>query len=330
MYFTPEAQTQILANFHFALREDGFLFLGKSEVLSRGRDLFEAVDLKRRVFAKVPHGDGAGRRRATSARRSLDAAPVESTIVRDAGLRRRRRRRRSSSTATGRLALANLQARMQFGLAQRDLGRPIQDLELSFRPVELRSRIEQAYADGHAVVAPRRRVAAADDETRYLDVQVAPLRRRTGERRRRRHHVHRRHALPAPAGALQEARHDAETAYEELQATVEELETTNEELQSTNEELETTNEELQSTNEELETMNEELAVDERGARDDERRAPPAHATSSTTANAFLESILGEPRRRRSSSTASCACRRGTTALASSGACAPTRPSASTS
>ena len=58
--------------------------------------------------------------------------------------------------------------------------------------------------------------------------------------------------------ALQEAKREVETAYEELQATVEELETTNEELQSTNEELETTNEELQSTNEELETMNEEL------------------------------------------------------------------------
>ena len=57
---------------------------------------------------------------------------------------------------------------------------------------------------------------------------------------------------------LNRARHDLETAYEELQSTNEELETTNEELQSTVEELETTNEELQSTNEELETMNEEL------------------------------------------------------------------------
>jgi two-component system CheB/CheR fusion protein len=45
---------------------------------------------------------------------------------------------------------------------------------------------------------------------------------------------------------------------EDLQSYVEELETANEELQSLNEELQSSNEELQSTNEELETSNEEL------------------------------------------------------------------------
>ena len=45
---------------------------------------------------------------------------------------------------------------------------------------------------------------------------------------------------------------------ESLQATIEELETTNEELQSTNEELMSSNEELQSSNEELQSVNEEL------------------------------------------------------------------------
>ena len=45
---------------------------------------------------------------------------------------------------------------------------------------------------------------------------------------------------------------------ENLQATVEELETSNEELQAANEELLSSNEELQSTNEELQSVNEEL------------------------------------------------------------------------
>jgi len=45
---------------------------------------------------------------------------------------------------------------------------------------------------------------------------------------------------------------------ENLQATIEELETSNEELQATNEELLAANEELQSTNEELQSVNEEL------------------------------------------------------------------------
>ncbi|MFD2613274.1 chemotaxis protein CheB [Paenibacillus gansuensis] len=49
-------------------------------------------------------------------------------------------------------------------------------------------------------------------------------------------------------------------AEEKLQATVEELETSNEELQATNEELVAANEELQSTNEELQSVNEELVT----------------------------------------------------------------------
>jgi two-component system CheB/CheR fusion protein len=54
MYFNPEAQARILTNFAFALRDTGFLFLGKSEVLMTRTNLFVPVDLRRRVFAKVP------------------------------------------------------------------------------------------------------------------------------------------------------------------------------------------------------------------------------------------------------------------------------------
>src|SRR5206468_12706617 len=53
MYFTPDAQSQILANFHFALREGRYLFLGKSEVLVWRLNLFIPVDLKRRRFVRV-------------------------------------------------------------------------------------------------------------------------------------------------------------------------------------------------------------------------------------------------------------------------------------
>ena len=53
MYFTAETQSQILRRFHFALDDDGYLFLGKSEMLITHTDLFAPVDLKRRVFRKV-------------------------------------------------------------------------------------------------------------------------------------------------------------------------------------------------------------------------------------------------------------------------------------
>jgi two-component system CheB/CheR fusion protein len=289
MYFDAETQRRILASFHFALRAQGFLFLGKSEVLVARSPLFAPVDLRRRVFAKVvapvareravpklprdPEDDALltaeGIREA-----SFEAAPVAQIVI----------------DLAGRLSAANVQARMQFGLTQREMGMLLQDLELSYRPVELRSRIEQAYAERHPV-SVRDVEWHLGPEIRYLDVQIHPLSGATGEllgvaisfidvtRYRRLQE------------ALQESKRDAETAYEELQSTVEELETTNEELQSTNEELETTNEELQSTNEELETMNEELQStnEELETINDELQQRTDELNS---VNSFLEGVLG--------------------------------------
>lgn len=59
---------------------------------------------------------------------------------------------------------------------------------------------------------------------------------------------------------LQAVIEELETSNEEMQALNEEVQAANEELQSSNEELEAANEELQSTNEELTTVNEELQV----------------------------------------------------------------------
>ena len=54
MYLNSETQAQVLAHFSFALREGGYLLLGKAEMLLAHSNLFTAVDLKSRVFQKVP------------------------------------------------------------------------------------------------------------------------------------------------------------------------------------------------------------------------------------------------------------------------------------
>jgi two-component system, chemotaxis family, CheB/CheR fusion protein len=59
MYLNSETQPHVLARFSFALREGGCLMLGKAELLLAHSNLFSAVDLKRRVFRKVPGGDPA-------------------------------------------------------------------------------------------------------------------------------------------------------------------------------------------------------------------------------------------------------------------------------
>lgn len=52
MYFTAEAQGSILANFHSALKNTGFLFLGQAEMLVQRRQLFTPANLKQRFYNK--------------------------------------------------------------------------------------------------------------------------------------------------------------------------------------------------------------------------------------------------------------------------------------
>jgi two-component system CheB/CheR fusion protein len=51
MYLNAATQADILADFHFALNDTGYLFLGKAEMLLTHADLFAPVDLKYRVFS---------------------------------------------------------------------------------------------------------------------------------------------------------------------------------------------------------------------------------------------------------------------------------------
>jgi two-component system, chemotaxis family, CheB/CheR fusion protein len=295
MYFGPEAQARVLANFHFALEPNGFLFLGRSEMLLTRSRLFVPVELKRRVFSKVPlsgtrerlqgmvlPGDAEQRTPRIPDEVRLRDASAETgavaQIVVDGG---------------GALGLANAQARKLFGLTASDIGRPLQDLELSYRPVELRSQIEAATAEQQPVVV-REVEWAAGGELRWFDVQVSSLIGADGEAIGTGITFSDVTRFRQLREAVEQSKETLETAYEELQSTAEELETTNEELQSTNEELETTNEEIQSTNEELETMNEELQStnEELETINDELQE---RTDSLNEMNAFLESILGSLR-----------------------------------
>jgi two-component system CheB/CheR fusion protein len=187
------------------------------------------------------------------------------------------------------LVLANDSARRLFGLGPSDIGRPLSDLEISYRPVELRTHLDRVWDEQRGAEIQAAHWLSSTSQDRQLDVRILPL-STDGDivgASVSYVDVSEMHAIE---DQLATARHDLETAHEELQSTVEELETTNEELQSTNEELETTNEELQSTNEELETMNEELQStnEELETMNDELRE---RSIELNDVNAFLETIL---------------------------------------
>ncbi|NEC85096.1 CheR family methyltransferase [Streptomyces sp. SID12501] len=260
MYFNVEAQTQIVDRFHFALRPSGFLFLGKAEMLLNDSERFEVVNMRQRVFRrrvgnngltyhpaplKIRGGTGGEVHSVARARQLrdlvLDAGPTPSIAL----------------DSDGTVVTVNNQARIQLGLTTGDIGRPFQDLEVSYRPVELRSLIDQSMHE-RRILRVNRVERRASEDVQYYDIIIQPLTGPSGL------HVATVISFTDVTVAthlkaeVKRAREELETAYEELQSTNEELETTNEELQSSIEELETTNEELQSTNEELETTNEEL------------------------------------------------------------------------
>lgn len=260
MYFNSETQGRILARFHFALNDSGFLFLGKAEMLLMYSHLFTPVDLKNRIFTKVSSRNIRDRLLVMA-----NSGNDQSTQLLNRDIRLKELAFDTTSTAqivieaNGTLVFINEQARNLFGLSVKDIGRPFQDLELSYRPLELRSLIEQAYREAHTISLAKVERYLSNTDIQYLDVQITPI------------YDTDHHPLGVTIGfddvtlyvklqeELQRSRQELETTNEELQSTNEELETTNEELQSTNEELETMNEELQSANEELQTINHELS-----------------------------------------------------------------------
>src|SRR5712692_4898812 len=56
IYLNSELQGRVIPLFHYALKPDGFLFLGTSENISQHGDLFAAIDKKSRVFQRRSDG----------------------------------------------------------------------------------------------------------------------------------------------------------------------------------------------------------------------------------------------------------------------------------
>nr|VTP01161.1 Chemotaxis protein methyltransferase [Mycobacterium kansasii] len=258
MYLNAETQRNVLSRLHFALAPQGTLFLGHAEMLLSHGDRFTPLNLKNRIFRKAagPH-DSVDRYGPAAALYDRQGDSPGLTTLRDLAFRAGPV---AQIVVTGEdtVAMINQQAETVFGLSARDIGRLLRDLEVSYRPVELRAYLEQAKVERRPARIQDVKWQRPGADTVWFEIHVNPL-------------IDSRNGLlgvsivffdvTATRALLDKVvatNRQLETAYEELQSTNEELETTNEELQSTVEELETTNEELQSTNEELETMNEEL------------------------------------------------------------------------
>ena len=268
IYFMAETQGRILARFHYALNDDGYLFLGRAEMLLTHGALFTPVDVKERIFTKVARLHlqdrlvllaQSGSKEATNhiARQlrvrelTTEGTPYPQIVV----------------DATGILISANQHARKLFAIPVDDFGRALKDLELSYKPVDLRTPIDRINRERRPVSMPSVEITSREGTSGLYDIHVDPLIDDDDSLVGIvlnyvdiTHASQLRSELERLGQELQSHKEELETTNEELQSTVEELETTNEELQSTNEELETLNEELESTNAELNSINTDLQL----------------------------------------------------------------------
>lgn len=256
IYLEAETQSIVLPRLHYALTRDGYLFLGKAETQLARSSLFRPVEMKHRIFSKVPQEWRRPISSFTASRLSrLEPAMTDTRLLE--GIINEVGTALMVIDDGGSVTLANLPARLLFGVGDADIGRPFQDLPISYRPIELRGPIEEVFRQRIGVRLEDQEYRQNQADILRLTIDIRPLFNADGSvysaliaftDQTRLHTLHRE---------LEAAQENLEHTIEELQSANEELETTNEEIQSTNEELETTNEELQSTNEELETLNEE-------------------------------------------------------------------------
>jgi two-component system CheB/CheR fusion protein len=293
IYLNSELQNHVIPIFHYALKPQGFLFLGTSENITQHGDLFTPLDKKSRVFqrredgAAMPHlpvllrrhgvgGGGLAESRAPtgrSLRQSIEArvleryAPAHVVVTREGDVI-------NYSAGTGKYLEAppGRPSRALMAMARKGLRLP------------LRSALHEAIESQRAAVRNNVQMET-DEKTEFIRITVEPVREDDNEslylvvfndlgtpgpeerpaksrkgKARDANLEHLERELRETRERLQSMAEEYETAIEELKSSNEEMVSVNEELQSTNEELETSKEELQSVNEELQTVNHELTV----------------------------------------------------------------------
>ena len=279
IYLDTELQLQLFPVFHYALRPNGFLFLGQSETVARHGDLFAPVDKQHRIF----------RRRDIVT--TLPNTLAQFTRRRGPGDLPKPWSREAEAPKSGLLRLATLAVTERFTPAhvvvneEGDIlhyssrtgkyletppGPPSRNLlgmtRGAFR-LELRAALRKAVESRHIVVRDHVGVEIQGN-IQMVNVTVEPV--TEGKETvflivftdvgsaRPSEEVKGDGALSAgDNAAVQQLEMELRETRERLQATIEELETSNEELKSSNEELLSVNEEIQSANEELETSKEE-------------------------------------------------------------------------
>ena len=244
MYFNAETQTTILIRFHFALKNNGFLFLGNAETLLTQRPIFTPVNLKYRIFAKglklglEEHLQISGR-----SRKKQEA--VEPLLTLDRFWQIAFETSPCAQLAIDSnncLIVANKQANALFGLTFNDVGRPLRSLKPG-QLFGLYTAIKQLHKDSLPVIL-KNVEWIAPNETIFFDIFLNPVFNLEG-------HLLGINLIFKDVTSNQQLQKILEQANLELTRVSQTLEETQARLDSTHAELKSTQKELETVYEEM-------------------------------------------------------------------------------
>ena len=278
IYFNADLQTKVLAIFRYALRDDGLLFLGRSENVSQQEGLFSAADRRARIFR--PRGESRPVSMGKLVRGQLK--PV-TPAAQPAGRVHERLFMHAVADRFGPAVLMDTGCRILHShgnvgqFVNFPSGTPEMNLASLMVPElsnEVLTTLHRVRRRGVVAYSRNRRIASLKNAVWRLaihpvedqannDVFLVVFEPGAGSGRKAPDRIVDEAALPGShedddAIELASTREHLQTLMEEMAASNEEMQALNEEVQASNEELQATNEELEASNEELQATNEEL------------------------------------------------------------------------
>ena len=280
IYFQPVLQKAVFAIFHTALKNGGYLFLGKSETASEYSSVFKAVATMEKIYVHYAEG------KAEDLQPPVFSVPNILPQVQIAGTNIPRKTNSQNEesvylqfmerflpasiivnnnndivhffgNSTDYIDIAPGKATFNlFSLIVKDLklitSTAINRCRETSAPVSYTDIAVDTHAGRRTITLSVQPVGAQSNSglvaLLFMERSVSEL---SGP-------VEKYDVDTTAAQRIIDLEHELQVSKNELRSTIGELETVNEELQAANEELLTANEELQSSNEELQSVNEEL------------------------------------------------------------------------
>jgi two-component system, chemotaxis family, CheB/CheR fusion protein len=286
IYFNAELQTKVLSIFRYSLRDDGLLFLGRSENVSHQDGLFATADRRARIFR--PRGQSQPVNMGRVVRGQLKPKAIQ---VQPASRLHERVFIRAISDRFGPAMLIDSGFRIlhSHGSVNQFISFPTGAPEMNLAHLivpelanEVLSTLHRARRHRNIAFSRSRKIAALGGATWRLSIHpldeepdselflvvfepAAKKSAKVSEGQNFIDEVENKDEndvseLASTREHLQTLMEEMAASNEEMQALNEEVQAANEELQATNEELEASNEELQATNEELVSVNDESQI----------------------------------------------------------------------